>query len=86
MEQAIGPVVELQEVVNLNETKSLWVFGYGSLCWNPGFEFEKAVTGYIVGYSRKFWQGNSTHRGTQQKVIYFFNFKILNSVVIILCH
>lgn len=60
-------VFELQEIVNQNETKFLWVFGYGSLCWNPGFSFKKAVAGYIQGYSRKFWQGNKTHRGTEQK-------------------
>uniref|UniRef100_A0A1Y1MUZ1 glutathione-specific gamma-glutamylcyclotransferase n=1 Tax=Photinus pyralis TaxID=7054 RepID=A0A1Y1MUZ1_PHOPY len=60
-------VVELQDIVNENDKKSLWIFGYGSLCWNPGFSFEKAVAGTIHGYSRKFWQGNSTHRGTEEK-------------------
>lgn len=45
----------------------VWVFGYGSLCWYPGFEFSKCVTGYIRGYVRRFWQGNTTHRGTQEK-------------------
>lgn len=48
---------------------TVWVFGYGSLCWNPGFEFSKCVTGYIRGYVRRFWQGNSAHRGTKEKVI-----------------
>lgn len=47
---------------------TVWVFGYGSLCWNPGFEFSKCVTGYIRGYVRRFWQGNDTHRGTKEKV------------------
>lgn len=49
-------------------TSSVWVFGYGSLCWNPGFEFSKCVTGYIRGYVRRFWQGNDSHRGTKEKV------------------
>lgn len=61
-------VIELQETIDKNETKSLWVFGYGSLCWIPGFKFDKAVTGYVTGYGRKFWQGNNTHRGTKEKV------------------
>lgn len=45
----------------------IWVFGYGSLCWYPGFEYNLCVTGYIRGYVRRFWQGNSTHRGTKDK-------------------
>lgn len=46
---------------------SCWVFGYGSLCWFPGFQFTKCITGYIRGYARRFWQGNVTHRGTIDK-------------------
>lgn len=49
--------------------RELWVFAYGSLCWKPGFNFQKAVVGYVQGFTRKFWQGNTTHRGTQDKVI-----------------
>lgn len=45
----------------------LWVFGYGSLCWLPGFEFGKSQLGFIRGFSRKFWQGNNSHRGTSEK-------------------
>lgn len=45
----------------------VWIFGYGSLCWYPGFEYAKCVTGYIRGYVRRFWQGNTTHRGTNEK-------------------
>lgn len=52
---------------NIVKDSSLWVFGYGSLCWNPGFEFGDSVIGYIEGFSRKFWQGNTTHRGTDNK-------------------
>jgi gamma-glutamylcyclotransferase, plant len=32
----------------------LWVFGYGSLIWNPGFNFDDKILGFIKGYKRTF--------------------------------
>ncbi|XP_059046886.1 glutathione-specific gamma-glutamylcyclotransferase 1 [Achroia grisella] len=56
---------------NGNEQKvgkdPLWIFGYGSLCWNPGFEYLQAVNGYVDGFSRRFYQGNITHRGSESQ-------------------
>eukprot|EP00898_Chlorokybus_atmophyticus_P004359 jgi/Chlat1/4924/Chrsp31S04842 len=42
----------------------IWVFGYGSIIWRPGFVYSKRVEGYIKDYSRVFHQGNTDHRGT----------------------
>lgn len=53
--------------VDQSHPTSIWVFGYGSLCWYPGFDYTKCVTGYIRGYVRRFWQGNATHRGTDKQ-------------------
>ncbi|KAH8385727.1 glutathione-specific gamma-glutamylcyclotransferase 1 [Drosophila serrata] len=52
---------------NGSSDPSCWVFGYGSLCWHPGFTYTKCITGYIRGYVRRFWQGNVTHRGNEEK-------------------
>ncbi|KAH8381860.1 hypothetical protein KR009_000661 [Drosophila setifemur] len=53
---------------NIGESEpACWIFGYGSLCWHPGFTYSKCITGYIRGYVRRFWQGNVTHRGCEKK-------------------
>ena len=41
----------------------VWIFGYGSLVWNPGFSFEQSQVGYIRGWARRFYQGSTDHRG-----------------------
>lgn len=64
----LGEMAEKMEEMGQEELQSLWVFGYGSLCWNPGFEFRKSLTGHIKGFARRFWQGNTQHRGTDEKV------------------
>lgn len=46
----------------------VWIFGYGSLVWRPGFEFTSRKVGFIRGYSRRFWQGDTFHRGSQKTV------------------
>jgi cation transport protein ChaC len=47
----------------MEESTSLWVFGYGSLLWRPGFKHGKTLVGSVRGFARRMWQGNETHRG-----------------------
>ena len=32
----------------------LWVFGYGSLIWHPGFDFVEKRLATVIGYRRAF--------------------------------
>lgn len=43
---------------------ALWVFGYGSLLWNPGFEPAQSKTAVLRDYTRSFCMLSIHHRGT----------------------
>ena len=44
----------------------MWVFGYGSLVWNPGFEAVERVIARLPGYRRSFCMRSIHHRGTPE--------------------
>ncbi|OIT27412.1 PREDICTED: gamma-glutamylcyclotransferase 2-1-like [Nicotiana attenuata] len=43
-----------------------WIFGYGSLVWNPGFDYDEKLIGYIKDYRRVFDLACIDHRGTPE--------------------
>lgn len=43
---------------------ALWIFGYGSLMWRPGFPFLEQAVAVIRGYNRSFCIYSVHHRGT----------------------
>ena len=45
----------------------LWVFGYGSLMWRPGFSFEEAFVGRLEGFHRSLCIFSHIHRGTPDR-------------------
>jgi glutathione-specific gamma-glutamylcyclotransferase len=44
----------------------VWVFGYGSLIWNPAFHFAESVTGRVHGWHRRFCLWTHAGRGTPE--------------------
>ncbi len=44
---------------------TLWVFGYASLLWNPGFPVAEKVQARLHGYTRSFCMYSIHHRGTE---------------------
>ena len=45
-------------------TEGLWVFGYGSLIWQPGFAFDDRRSAVLLGYRRAFCMASIMYRGT----------------------
>lgn len=45
----------------------MWVFAYGSLLWNPGFEPERSVRGSLTGFRRSFCMRSIHHRGSEEE-------------------
>ena len=47
--------------------EDLWVFGYGSLIWRPGFEYAERLPANIVGMHRSLCVYSFDHRGTPER-------------------
>lgn len=46
---------------------AFWVFGYGSLMWDPGFAFEAAHPALLRGYHRSLCVLSIRNRGTRER-------------------
>lgn len=46
--------------------RPLWVFGYGSLVWNPGFAYASRHLARLEGFRRSFCMLSIHHRGTPE--------------------
>jgi cation transport protein ChaC len=51
----------------VSDTDDLWVFGYGSLLWNPGFPVAETRVARLRGWHRSFCMSSIHHRGTPER-------------------
>ncbi|MDF2235177.1 gamma-glutamylcyclotransferase [Albimonas sp. CAU 1670] len=49
-----------------DESGALWVFGYGSLIWNPGFPWAERRAARLSGFRRAFCLRSIRYRGTPE--------------------
>ena len=47
--------------------EDLWVFGYGSLIWRPGFDFVERQPARLIGAHRALCVFSHVHRGTPER-------------------
>jgi cation transport protein ChaC len=45
----------------------LWIFGYGSLMWNPGFPYRRKHPARLFGFHRALCIQSTDHRGTPEQ-------------------
>ena len=60
-------VRQKDELIKKSPGKMIWIFGYGSLLWNPAFDYEKQDIGILYGYHRRFCFWSKIGRGTPKK-------------------
>lgn len=53
-----------QEMLACAPSQDIWVFGYGSLIWNPAFHFVERRIGTIHGHHRRFCLWTTLGRGS----------------------
>ena len=64
--QTPNPDAPSRETLPLAPDGNLWVFGYGSLIWRPGFEHEGSHPARLTGFHRRFCLWSHHYRGTPE--------------------
>ncbi|MDR7145033.1 gamma-glutamylcyclotransferase [Rhizobium sp. BE258] len=60
-----------RSLVAASSEDGIWIFAYGSLIWNPAFEYEVRVAAYADGWHRSFCLSAPFGRGTPESPTLF---------------
>lgn len=52
---------------HIGARQDLWVYGYGSLMWDPGFHFAEVRLAHLPSYQRRFTYWTRIARGTRER-------------------
>ena len=59
--------MELERFLAVAPPGDLWIFGYGSLMWSPGFQYQEKSVGLVRGYHRALCILSHRLRGTPER-------------------
>ncbi|MEC7086325.1 MAG: gamma-glutamylcyclotransferase, partial [SAR324 cluster bacterium] len=65
MDQLKKDVREMLKSVDCQS--GIWIFGYGSLMWNPDVRYSKIDTGMLLGYHRRLCLRSTIYRGAPEQ-------------------
>lgn len=55
------------QAFDIKQDEDIWIFAYGSLMWNPEFEYDEAHIAHVEGYHRRFCLKCDHYRGDPQQ-------------------
>lgn len=61
------PYLKFIREEQIDTSKDIWIFGYGSLMWRPDFPYHQKELAHLTGYHRRFCVYSMDHRGTAEE-------------------